>query len=66
MKANFQDNFEVLRLGIVFDITNATICFFHLALPFSVSSFVVRRYDDIYLIFAKYTSPNKILCLLNQ
>ena len=25
-------------------------CFFHLALPFLVSSFVVRKHDDIYLI----------------
>ena len=51
---------------MVFDITNATICFFHLALLFLVSSFVVRRYDDIYLISAQYTPSNKILCFVKR
>ena len=43
-------NFDLLNLKIGFIITNATVCFFDLDLPFLVSSFVVRSNDDMYLI----------------
>ena len=42
--------FYLLQLRIVFDITNALICFFYLPLLLLLPSFVVRLYDDINLI----------------
>ena len=39
---------NMILFRIVFDIINAAMCFFYLASSFLVSSFVVRRYDDIY------------------
>ena len=44
-------------------MTNATTCFFHLALLFLVSVFIMKRYDDIHLIFAQYTYPIKYFLL---
>ena len=50
IEANVLKNSCLLHLRIVFDIKNTLVCFFHLALLFLVSRFVIKRYDDMHLI----------------
>ena len=54
-------------LKIVFVITIGTICFFHFVVRFFiVSSFVVRRYDNLYLICTQYIPSSKFTIFIKK